>query len=234
MERAPPGSVLSFRLFLRSPFSPSAFNSFPSFSSHRYSPSKQACFRTIELRLTKEDGKMSNLKLSGLLVAILLFFSVFAPNIASAELRQEFVTNLVWQWDNNTESMLEALSYIGDGYLPQALDSLKDGQKENPHVIQVYETAYNNLKDFSHLVATASSAEPNFYLAEKNIGWQYSNNLISLDDANKEWGKGNKIRALHRLLLGQKHTITVMNLYRACYRADADKLFRIAQDMIEK
>jgi hypothetical protein len=177
---------------------------------------------------------MTNLKLSGLLVAIILLVSVFAPNIASAELRQEFVTNLVWQWDNNTESMLEALNYIGDGYLPQALGSLKDGQKVNPHVTQVYDTAYNNLKDFSQLVATASSAEPNFYSAEKNIGWQYSNNLKSLDDANREWGKGNKIRALHRLLLGQKHNITVMNLYRACYRADADKLFRIAQDMIEK
>jgi hypothetical protein len=142
-------------------------------------------------------------------------------------LRQDLVIHVGWQWDNHPTSCREALGFAHDERR-RALDNLKQGQCHNPYVQQLYEVAHARLTDFWDVVATTNYGQPNFEEARyPHLNWQYENNLGSLSAAEREWRRGRKYSALYELLTGQRHNTGVMHLYRACYAADAARLFGI-------
>jgi hypothetical protein len=149
-------------------------------------------------------------------------------------LRQDTAINVVWQWDNNPTTCRDALNYV-ETDKGVALNRLKDGQKHNKPVQTLYEVAQSRLPDFWDIVAMTSYAPADFSGATVNLNWQYSNNLTSLDNADREWRTNvRKYKALYELLSGQKHNVNVMNQYRACYARDANSLFAIVQRILGK
>lgn len=146
-------------------------------------------------------------------------------------LRQDLAHNALWQWDNNSTSCTNALSwsqYNGT----TALNHFLRGQAHNPHVQNVYRVAYSRLSDFWHIVATVTGAGANFGEARAHLNWQYSNNLNSLDRAEREWRWGRRYTAFGFLASGQRHNPGVLSLYRACFRDDANQLFGIVRSIL--
>lgn len=146
-------------------------------------------------------------------------------------LRQDLANNALWQWDNNATSCTNALSwsqYNG----ATALNHFLSGQAHNAHVQNIYRVAYSRLPDFWHVVATVTGAAANFGEARANLNWQYSNNLSSLDRADREWRWGRRYTAFGFLASGQRHNPGVLSLYRACFRDNANHLFGIVASIL--
>lgn len=63
----------------------------------------------------------------------------------------ELVLNLRWQYDNNINSLAKAWQYLDAGDEVTGMYYLMDGQRHNPHVMNVYRTCYgadaSSLKD---------------------------------------------------------------------------------------
>jgi hypothetical protein len=163
--------------------------------------------------------------------ALLLASALSSPAQDTNRLRSETTANVLWQWDNNPRSCLAALSYASTNR-GEALSRLKGGQRHNRNVQRLYEVAAASLPDFWMIVATASNSGANFDEARVNINWQFSNNVTSLHNARRMWRSGHQIHALYELLQGQRHNVGVMNLYRACFRQDRERLFRIVNEIL--
>lgn len=147
-------------------------------------------------------------------------------------LRADTIANVAWQWDNNPTSCRLALQYAHTD-AGRALNNLKSGQSHNPGVQNLYGVAHSRLGDFWDIVATTTYGSPNFDDATINLNWQYSNNLGSMDAADREWRiNRRKYSALFELLTGQRHNTGVMHQYRACYAADANRLFGIVRRIL--
>lgn len=148
--------------------------------------------------------------------------SIYSREISLVE---ELLINMRWQWDNNLDSCRGALSALVVSADPRvALDTLKYGQRQNPHVMQLYQDGFDSLTNFWELLCRASTWQPDFAELQINLNWQKDNNLNSLTESDRNFQVGGSVAGMYYLMDGQRHNPNVMNLYRACFDANPARL----------
>ena len=160
----------------------------------------------------------------------------------SDNMYSELVINFTWQWDNNPPSCYNALGDLTIASLPPdiqaAFRTLADGQHHNPSVVQLYNAAFEvfGFEKFFETLCISSDAKPNFDECRFNLEWQLNNNPESLAKAEDAWKANEPNRrcrnALYYLVYGQRQTIAVMNLYRACFRVDEKRVRELVRHLI--
>jgi hypothetical protein len=148
-------------------------------------------------------------------------------------LRAECIVNMIWDWHNYTDHCFDALRW-------GSLDDLQQGQPDNSHARDLYGDAfvYFGVDPFFDILAASSSTAPYVKMFDEldpNLTFQYNNNLKSLTDAMYWWfhssshADQNAHQALFELLYGQRQSMGVMDLYRACFREDRNRLFLLVR-----
>ena len=122
-----------------------------------------------------------------------------------------------------------------------SMETLLKGQTGNPSFQELYRSCRNSFPsrwDFWLLVVRSAGIRPaNHDEAQLLMVHQGLNdpNTIALarwackaskGTADPESKKFFQILAMYYLLLGQRHSADTMQLYRACFKADADEFFR--------
>jgi hypothetical protein len=152
-------------------------------------------------------------------------------------LKNSFIVGVVWQWDHNPPTCLSCLnSYAETSGSP--LTNLQQGQAHNGAAQELYQEVFSQFGEVEAvtMVAEASWTADDFAVVEANLAWQFDNNLQSMVDAMKSFNlfSANQehrtlIRAIRQLLNGQRHNSSVMNTYRACFKANRKRLFEIVR-----
>ena len=158
------------------------------------------------------------------------------------------VPHLIWQWRVNArkgsikkESPLYAMQ-AGD--TPDALELLKQGQRHNNTVVQLYQSCVDATSIQYIMLLAASSADGECDLAHTKVNLlsQRRNNPVSLNEAYRIWDvvrpqypvtqDTTVMEAIFKLYEGQRDNAAVLNEYRACFRDRAEDLFNQIKEVI--
>ena len=122
-----------------------------------------------------------------------------------------------------------------------SMEMLLRGQRSNPEVRELYRNCRNSMSsrwDFWLLVVrSCGSRSPNQDEAQLRTIYQALNNPDSSRSSQWAWKAAKQIPdpesrkffqilSMYHLLLGQRQSADTMQLYRACFKNDADELFR--------
>jgi len=193
-----------------------------------------------------------------LVVTFLIVAALSLPNLADAQIWltirdvapecAQSVPNLISQWRANAqrgnikrESPLYALQ-AGD--TPAALKYLKQGQRHNTTVVQLYQSCADATSIQYILLLAASSADGACDLADAklNLVSQKRTNPVSLNEAYRIWDVVRReypatqdsavMGAVFKLYEGQRDNADALNEYRACFRDRAVDLFNLVREVI--
>jgi hypothetical protein len=151
------------------------------------------------------------------------------------KIKTETIRNIMWQWNNNPFSILNALqAWFEDKDL--ALKKLKEGQANNKNGQHLYDVAAKTLPDFWNLVFYSTWSKADFSALESNLAWQWQNNWDSLSKSEKAWHTNPKQEkwAYYYLLWGQRDNPNALNLYRACWNENKEKVMSIVNKISKK
>lgn len=136
----------------------------------------------------------------------------------------------------------QGLIYDSAGLDWALMETLVYGQRHNPPAQQSYRDCRvqsASLWRFWERVPRAAYGRPSDYgAAAVNIAWQRQANPESVANAHASWASASavpepdartffSITAMYYLLIGQRHSADAMQLYRACFRDDANRLFTL-------
>lgn len=179
---------------------------------------------------------------------------------------QDFDINIDWQFNVNasdgdirSESPLSSMgtlvafsrfnpSTLDMDTIPQSIENivlggLSYGQKHNPPVVASYSSCRNDFPSifefFRRVPISAGGRRADFEAARRDISWQETNNLASVQNASNSWAAAEnmaehgtpravafyEMAAMYHLLSGQRHNADVMQNYRACFRDNPVRIF---------
>jgi hypothetical protein len=135
-------------------------------------------------------------------------------------LRDDVIKGMVWQWQKNPQTCLDAL-------LNHDINALESGQEHSPETQQKYRDALFNVypNDFWEMLAKATHCGADFEDVALNLDWQYAHNYGSMEVARTRIAEGRNHAALYDVQMGQHHDVDIMGRYRACYAADMQRFF---------
>ena len=122
-----------------------------------------------------------------------------------------------------------------------SMETLLRGQQSNPEIQQMYRDCRNTFSsrwDFWLLVVRASGTRrANHDEAQIRMTWQILNEPETIKYSQWAWKAATQlpdpearkffqILSMYHLMVGQRHNADTMQLYRACFRYDAEELFR--------
>jgi hypothetical protein len=192
------------------------------------------------------------------LLMLLILAALHFPKLAAAQIWPtirdvvpecaQSVPNLIWQWRVNArkgsikkESPLYAMQADDTR---DALKFLKQGQRHNKTVVQLYQSCVDATSIQYILLLAASSADGECDLAHTKVNLlaQRSSNPVSLNEAYRIWDvvrpqypvsqDTTVMEALLKLYEGQRDNAAVLNEYRACFRDRAVDLFNQIKEVI--
>lgn len=152
-----------------------------------------------------------------------------------AKIRTETIKNIMWQWENNPISILNAMQAWSENK-DTALEKLKEGQTNNKKVQQLYDDAAEQLPDFWDLVFYTTWSEADFSTFESNLAWQHQNDSNSLEESEKAWQTNprQEIWAYYHLLWGQRKNPNALKIYRACWKEDKNKVMSSVSKILKR
>jgi hypothetical protein len=130
-----------------------------------------------------------------------------------------------------------------DGLNERLLEILIEGQANDEHVQRVYRRCYESLHFldfFERVVSSAGDRGSDFDEVARQLQRHARKESESISDARNAWQMATnvkdpqaaqffRIKAMFHLLAGQRRDSRAMQLYRACYRDDAQRLFRLVK-----
>jgi hypothetical protein len=139
--------------------------------------------------------------------------------------------NIIWQWDNNPISILNAIRFWSEDR-GLALNKLKEGQANNKNVQRLYEVAAANSPDFWDLVFYITQSRADWAAFEKSLAWQQWHEWTSLSKSVKAWEAKprQELWAYFHLLWGMKKDPGALKNYRACWKEDKERVMSMVAD----
>lgn len=147
-------------------------------------------------------------------------------------LREQIVTLVTWQWDNNPTSILDAIKFwIEDEAI--ALEVLIQGQEGEWK--EQYRVAVQDLPDFWRIVIYTPWLKPDFDTLELSLRWQVRTNWDSLWKSQSAWDQNpssENVWAYYYLLSGQRSNSEALENYRACWYKDKNRVMAIVRELV--